>query len=63
MHRDSEVHVRRRGRNFGVLALLLAFMAVVFAVTVVKIRTGGLAEGFDHAPRTSVLPASAEASR
>lgn len=56
--RESDVHIRRRGRNFAVLGLLLAFMVVVFAVTVVKIRSGGLLEGFDHAPRTSALPAA-----
>ena len=54
--RDSEVHIRRRGRNFAVLGLLLGFMVIVFAVTVVKIRTGGLLEGFDHTSRSSVLP-------
>jgi hypothetical protein len=55
MQRDSEMHVRRRGRNFAVLAVLLGFMVVVFAVTVVKIRTGGFSEGFDHVVRPAMI--------
>lgn len=56
MQRDSAVHVRRRGRNFGVLAILVAFMVVIFAITVVKIRTGGFSEGFDHVARPALIP-------
>ena len=57
MHRDHELHARRRGRNFGLLAVLLAFIVVVFAVTVVKVRSGGLAEAFDHVARPALIPA------
>ncbi len=37
MRRDHELHIRRRGRNLGVLALLLAFAALMFFVTVAKL--------------------------
>ncbi|WP_281493943.1 hypothetical protein [Jannaschia sp. S6380] len=56
MHRDHELHTRRRGRNFGLLAVLLAFIVIVFGVTVVKVRTGGFAEGFDHVARPALVP-------
>ena len=56
MHRDSELHVRRRGRNLGLLAVLLAFVAIVFAISVVKIREGGFSESFDHVLRPGMLP-------
>lgn len=56
MHRDHELHDRRRGRNFGLLAVLLAFIIVVFGVTVVKVRTGGMSEAFDHVVRPSAFP-------
>lgn len=56
MHRDHEIHTRRRGRNFGLLAVLLAFIVIVFGLTVVKIRDGGFAEAFDHVVRPSALP-------
>ena len=57
MHRDSEMHVQRRGRNFGLLAVLVAFIAVIFGITLVKIETGGLSEGFDHVARPALVPA------
>lgn len=34
--RDHELHRRRRTRNIATLALLAAFAALLFAVTVVK---------------------------
>lgn len=37
MHQDHELHRRRRGRNIGVLVVLLAFVALLFAVTIVKL--------------------------
>ncbi|MCH8166411.1 MAG: hypothetical protein IIC03_00555 [Proteobacteria bacterium] len=36
MRKDHELHRRRRGRNFGLLAVLLAFAALLFWVTVAK---------------------------
>jgi len=40
MRREHELHHRRRGRNIGVLVVLLAFVALIFAVTVVKMGEG-----------------------
>ncbi|GIT91038.1 hypothetical protein JANAI62_14930 [Jannaschia pagri] len=60
MHRDHEVHLRRKGRNFGVLGVLLAFIVIVFGVTVAKIQTGGFSEGFDHVARPALVPSGAE---
>jgi len=37
LHRDHELHRRRRGRNLAVLGLLAGFAALLFAVTVVKL--------------------------
>jgi len=53
--REHPLHARRRGRNFGVLVLLLGFVALVFAVTVVKISNGGTLEAFDHTFRPSLV--------
>jgi hypothetical protein len=39
MRKDHELHKRRRGRNLGVLVVLLAFVALLFWVTVVKMGT------------------------
>lgn len=56
MRVEHEVHHRRKGRNFGILGVLLAFILIVFGVTVAKIQTGGFSEGFDHVARPALVP-------
>lgn len=53
---EHELHRRRFGRNLGVGVTLGAFVLLVVALTMAKITTGDSMEGFDHAPRGSVLP-------
>lgn len=38
---EHDLHHRRQGRNRAVLVLLLAFVAMVFALTVVKVMNLG----------------------
>lgn len=48
---EHELHNRRRSRNIGLLVVLLAFVAIVFGMTMVKLeRTEDpkAFEGFDH---------------
>jgi ferric-dicitrate binding protein FerR (iron transport regulator) len=56
MQTEHELHRRRRSRNVGLGLVLLGFVALVFALTVVKVQQGDMMEGFDHQPRVSVLP-------
>lgn len=49
-----EMHNRRFGRNLGVGLTLVAFVAVVFGLTVVKVKRGDPLEGFDHIPRPAL---------
>ena len=51
---EHELHTRRRGRNLWLGGLLLAFVILMFAVTVVKLKSGQVIEGFDHVPRPSL---------
>ncbi len=51
---EHELHGRRRSRNVGVGLSLVAFIAVIFGLTVAKIESGATLEAFDHAPRTSI---------
>ncbi|MEM7724123.1 MAG: hypothetical protein AAF376_17380 [Pseudomonadota bacterium] len=51
-----ELHKRRFGRNLGVALCLVGFMAIVFGLTIAKIRQGASMEAFDHQPRVSVTP-------
>lgn len=52
--KPHEIHTRRSGRNVGVAAILVGFIAIVFGLTVVKVRSLGPIEGFDHAPRPAL---------
>lgn len=56
LNTEHELHRRRRTRNLGLLAVLLAFAALVFGLSVVKISNGDMMEGFDHQYRNSILP-------
>ena len=53
--RDHELHQRRFSRNLGVGLALAGFVALIFALTVVKIGKGDSLEAFDHSPRNSIL--------
>lgn len=46
-----ELHRRRFGRNLGVALTLAGFIAVVFALTVVKVTRGDPMEAYDHVAR------------
>ena len=41
------MHTRRFSRNVGVLVVLLAFVALVFALTVVKVTNGDMMHAND----------------
>ena len=46
-----ELHDRRKSRNVGVGLTLVAFIAVGFALTVVKVTRGDPMQAFDHVVR------------
>ena len=52
--RDHELHHRRFGRNLGVALCLVGFIAIVFGLTVVKVKSGAPMEAFDHVVRPSL---------
>lgn len=54
-----ELHKRRLSRNLGVGLTLVALVAVVFGLTVVKVTRGDPMERFDHVARPA-LEAAAE---
>lgn len=41
MHKDHDLHKRRRGRNTAVLLVALALVVLIFAVTIVKLGGTG----------------------
>ena len=56
--KETEMHKRRSGRNLGVGLVLLAFVALVYGLTVAKMQTGDMMEASDHSPRVSMTPAT-----
>lgn len=51
-----ELHHRRAGRNIGLALVLLALIAIVFGLTVVKVTRGDPMERFDHVVRPEMVP-------
>ena len=56
LNTEHEIHKRRRSRNVGLGLVLVAFVALVFGLTVVKVQQGDLMEAYDHQSRVSELP-------
>ena len=54
--REHELHRRRIGRNVGVGLTLVAFIALVFGLTIAKISGGGTVQAFDHTYRPALDP-------
>ena len=58
MRPDShEIYARRRSRNLGLGLVLGAFVLLIFAVTVVKLREGSRCRA-STTPTPSLLPAA-----
>lgn len=53
---EHEMHKRRFGRNLGVGILLVGMVAIVFALTVVKVTRGEPMKGFDHVADPAFVP-------
>ncbi|MBA3911852.1 MAG: hypothetical protein C0524_18735 [Rhodobacter sp.] len=45
---EHELHKRRFSRNLGLGLTLAAFVALVFALTVVKVKRGDPMQGYDN---------------
>ena len=53
---EHELHKRRFSRNLGLGLTLAAFVALVFALTVVKVRRGDPMQGYDLVIQPQSLP-------
>lgn len=60
---DHELHQRRFSRNVGLGVTLVAFVALVFALTVVKVTRGDPMQGFDHTVRPELDRAVTEGTQ
>lgn len=57
-----ELHGRRFSRNLGVALCLVFFVALVFALTVVKVKRGDPMQGYDHTVRPEMVPGAGRAA-
>jgi hypothetical protein len=60
---EHDLHARRKGRNLGMLAVLLGLVAIVFGLTVVKVLQLGDArafEAYDHVVRPALTEGTGE---
>jgi hypothetical protein len=53
---EHDLHRRRFGRNLGLGLTLVAFVALVFALTVVKVQRGDPLQGYDHVVQPESQP-------
>ena len=53
--KEHELHARRKSRNIFVSLALVAFVFLVFAISIAKFQDGRLIEGFDHSYRATLL--------
>ena len=49
--RTHDLHRRRASRNVGVGLTLVAFIVLVFGLTIAKVQRGGTIEAYDHSFR------------
>ncbi len=56
--REHELHRRRQGRNVGVGVVLVAFIVLVFGLTIAKVQRGDELQGYDHTYRPAMDPAA-----
>ena len=54
-----ELHERRKSRNIGVAVALVAFVALMFGLSVVKVTKTGATQGFDHVVRPEMIQTEA----
>jgi len=53
-----EIYKRRFSRNVGLGLVLVAFVVLVFGLTVVKVTRGDPMQAFDHTARPEMQPAA-----
>lgn len=52
---EHEIHRRRLGRNLGLGVVLVAFVVLIFGLTIVKVSQGDGLQAFDHVLRPELV--------
>ncbi len=56
LQKEHELHKRRSRSNYMILGVLLGFVGLIFAVTIVKMQHGESMQAYDHTVRQSIVP-------
>jgi hypothetical protein len=54
LHKDHELHIRRRRSNLLLGGVLVGFVVLLFGITVAKMSDGAMLEAFDHSYRSTL---------
>lgn len=58
--KNHDLHKRRFSQNVGVGLCLIAFVVVVFGLTLAKVQNGNAVEAFDHVVRPALVEDSSQ---
>ena len=54
-NQEIHVHKSKTASNIGLGLILIAFVILIFSVTIVKLSTGNTIQGFDHVLRPEMI--------
>ena len=54
-NQETQVHKSKTAANIGLGLILIAFVILIFSVTIVKLSTGNTIQGFDHVLRPEMI--------
>ena len=54
-NQETQVHKSKTASNIGLGLILIAFVILIFSVTIVKLSKGNTIQGFDHILRPELI--------
>ena len=54
-NQETQVHKSKTAVNIGLGLILIAFVILIFSVTIVKLSSGNTIQGFDHVLRPEMI--------
>ena len=54
-NQETQVHKSKTASNIGLGLILVAFVILIFSVTIVKLSRGNTIQGFDHVLRPEMI--------
>ena len=54
-NQETQIHKSKTASNIGLGLILIAFVILIFSVTIVKLSRGNTIHGFDHVLRPELI--------